>query len=57
MQSTQELEPIVHIRELKKDRVNFTLENVDLAYAHNSSLLNAPADTRDADLRTRSVVS
>ncbi|KAH9948994.1 insert subdomain of RNA polymerase alpha subunit [Amylocystis lapponica] len=35
MQSTQELEPIVHIRELKKDRVNFTLENVDLALANS----------------------
>ena len=28
----QELEPIVRIRELQKDRVNFVLENVDLAY-------------------------
>lgn len=28
----QEQEPIVRIRELKKDRVNFVLENVDLAY-------------------------
>lgn len=25
-------EPNVRIRELKKDRVNFVLENVDLAY-------------------------
>lgn len=36
MQSTQELEPTVRIRELKKDRVNFVLENVDLAYDHSS---------------------
>ena len=28
----QEVEPIVRIRELKKDRVNFVLENVDMAY-------------------------
>lgn len=28
----QEIEPIVRIRELKKDRVNFVLENVDMAY-------------------------
>lgn len=27
-----ELEPTVRIRELKKDRVNFVLGNVDLAY-------------------------
>lgn len=33
MQNSQDLEPIVRIRELKKDRVNFVLENVDLAYA------------------------
>lgn len=25
-------EPIVRIRELKSDRINFVLENVDLAY-------------------------
>ena len=28
----EDAEPIVRIRELKKDRVNFILENVDLAY-------------------------
>jgi hypothetical protein len=28
-----DLEPTVRIRDLKKDRVNFVLENVDLAYA------------------------
>lgn len=33
MQNHDELEPTVRIRELKKDRVNFVLENVDLAYA------------------------
>ncbi|KAJ8517151.1 hypothetical protein ONZ45_g5609 [Pleurotus djamor] len=32
---TTELEPIVHIRELKKDSVNFVLENVDLAFANS----------------------
>ncbi len=29
---TDLVEPTVRIRELKKDRVNFVLENVDLAY-------------------------
>ena len=28
----QELEPIVRIRDLQKDRVNFVLENVDMSY-------------------------
>jgi hypothetical protein len=32
MQGHDDLEPTVHIRELKKDRVNFVLKNVDLAY-------------------------
>ena len=27
------MEPSVQVRELKKDRVNFVLENVDLSYA------------------------
>ncbi|KAI0738135.1 DNA-directed RNA polymerase, partial [Irpex lacteus] len=31
----QEAEPIVRIRELKKDRVNFVLENVDMAMANS----------------------
>jgi hypothetical protein len=31
MQGQDDLEPTVRIRELKKDRVNFVLENVDLA--------------------------
>lgn len=40
---SQELEPIVRIRDLKKDRVNFVLENVDMAYAkpHNSIHYNS----------------
>ena len=32
MQSLEDSEPVVRIRDLKKDRVNFVLENVDLAY-------------------------
>ncbi|KXN90590.1 DNA-directed RNA polymerase II subunit RPB3 [Leucoagaricus sp. SymC.cos] len=35
MQTAVELEPIVRIRELQKDRVNFVLENVDLAFANS----------------------
>jgi len=31
MQTQEDFEPTVRIRELKKDRVNFVLENVDLA--------------------------
>ena len=31
MQAREELDPTVRIRDLKKDRVNFVLENVDLA--------------------------
>lgn len=31
MQGPDDLEPIVRIRELKRDKVNFVLENVDLA--------------------------
>lgn len=33
MQAHEELDPTVRIRDLKKDRVNFVLENVDLACA------------------------
>jgi DNA-directed RNA polymerase II subunit RPB3 len=32
MQGLDDLEPTVRIRDLKKDKVNFVLENVDLAY-------------------------
>ena len=32
MQVNDLLEPNVRIRELKKDRVNFVLENVDISY-------------------------
>ncbi|KAF5385817.1 hypothetical protein D9615_002570 [Tricholomella constricta] len=35
MQGHDDLEPTVHIRELKKDRVNFVLKNVDLAFANS----------------------
>ncbi|KIK01401.1 hypothetical protein K443DRAFT_132298 [Laccaria amethystina LaAM-08-1] len=35
MQSHDDLEPTVRIRELKKDRVNFVLGNVDLAFANS----------------------
>lgn len=37
MQGQDDLEPTVRIRELKKDRVNFVLENVDLAYGSFST--------------------
>ena len=40
MQALDELEPTVRIRELKKDRVNFVLENVDLAYDRIMSFAN-----------------
>ncbi|KIM91837.1 hypothetical protein PILCRDRAFT_809813 [Piloderma croceum F 1598] len=35
MQTHEELDPTVRIRDLKKDRVNFVLENVDLAFANS----------------------
>ncbi|KAF8070125.1 DNA-directed RNA polymerase II, subunit 3 [Lyophyllum atratum] len=35
MQGHDDLEPTVRIRELKKDRVNFVLKNVDLAFANS----------------------
>ncbi|KAJ3516841.1 hypothetical protein NLJ89_g879 [Agrocybe chaxingu] len=35
MQTQEDLEPTVRIRELKKDRVNFVLGNVDLAFANS----------------------
>ncbi|KAJ7170537.1 DNA-directed RNA polymerase II, subunit 3 [Mycena crocata] len=35
MQTTHDDEPTVRIRDLKKDRVNFVLENVDLAFANS----------------------
>lgn len=35
MQSFEDAEPVVRIRDLKKDRVNFVLENVDLAYVQS----------------------
>lgn len=39
MQSSDLLEPTVRIRTLKRDRVNFVLENADLAYALTSQVL------------------
>lgn len=33
MQAQEDLEPTVRIRELKVDKVNFVLGNVDLAWA------------------------
>ncbi|KAN0091098.1 DNA-directed RNA polymerase, insert domain containing protein [Tylopilus felleus] len=35
MQTFEDAEPVVRIRDLKKDRVNFVLENVDLAFANS----------------------
>jgi len=35
MQTHEEQDPTVRIRDLKKDRVNFVLENVDLAYGQS----------------------
>ncbi|KAH9858626.1 DNA-directed RNA polymerase [Lenzites betulinus] len=35
MQNSGDAEPIVRIRELKKNSVNFTLQNVDLAFANS----------------------
>ncbi|KAI0331046.1 insert subdomain of RNA polymerase alpha subunit [Cubamyces sp. BRFM 1775] len=35
MQASVDAEPIVRIRELKKNSVNFTLQNVDLAFANS----------------------
>lgn len=44
-------EPVVRIRELKRDRVNFVLENVDLACG---CLKRArPIPDRCSDLQTR----
>lgn len=40
MQSLEDTEPVVRIRDLKKDRVNFVLENVDLAYVQALRQLN-----------------
>lgn len=31
--NTEHVDPTVRIRDVQKDRVNFVLENVDLAYA------------------------
>ncbi|EPQ57544.1 insert subdomain of RNA polymerase alpha subunit [Gloeophyllum trabeum ATCC 11539] len=56
MQANAELEPSVHIRELKKDRVNFVLENVDLAFA-NSLRRVMMADLPTVAIDTVEVVS
>jgi hypothetical protein len=39
MQVNDLLEPNVRIRELKKDSVNFVLENVDISYVSSLSVL------------------
>ena len=54
MQVNDLLEPNVRIRELKKDRVNFVLENVDLAYVtrgHRDSFLTSYAPSFANSLR------
>ncbi|TFK54215.1 RBP11-like subunits of RNA polymerase [Heliocybe sulcata] len=56
MQSSADLEPTVRIRELKKDRVNFVLENVDLAFA-NSLRRVMMADLPTVAIDTVEVVS
>lgn len=54
---SQELEPIVRIRDLKKDRVNFVLENVDMAYVLVHAHLSVGAHPLYIGLRIRFVVS
>ncbi|KZT26734.1 RBP11-like subunits of RNA polymerase [Neolentinus lepideus HHB14362 ss-1] len=56
MQVNSDLEPTVRIRELKKDRVNFVLENVDLAFA-NSLRRVMMADLPTVAIDTVEVVS
>lgn len=41
MQAFEDAEPVVRIRDLKKDRVNFVLENVDLAYVQSPLTVRA----------------
>jgi hypothetical protein len=55
MQSFEDTEPVVRIRDLKKDRVNFVLENVDLACVSDPQLnhLHSPRVFM-LDLQTRS---
>lgn len=55
MQSLEDTEPVVRIRDLKKDRVNFVLENVDLAYVSNLQLNHLHSSrVFMLDLQTRS---
>ena len=49
MQTQEDSEPSVRIRELKPDRVDFVLENVDLAcVVHHDSELAFPAEGSDS---------
>jgi hypothetical protein len=46
MQTYEDNEPIVRIRDYKQDRVNFMLENVDLAYAQQLHVMNIAEQIR-----------
>lgn len=56
MQSLEDTEPVVRIRDLKKDRANFVLENVELAYVQALCQFNHSHSPESIvlDLQTRS---